>query len=68
METDSNHYQILRDSVAGQRAVDEQTFASLTILAERLQRLKKRGKSFSDVTFSPEVRKLAREKSLVAVC
>ena len=46
IEVDSNYCQIVRDSLAGERAIDEQTFASLAILNERLERLKKFGKNF----------------------
>jgi len=67
IEVDSNHCQIVRDSLAGERTVDEETFASLTILTERLERLKKLDKIFSDVTFSSAVKKLARQKNAVAV-
>ena len=67
IEVDSNHCQIVRDSLAGERMVDEETFASLTILTERLERLKKLDKIFSSVTFSSAVKKLARQKNAVAV-
>ena len=42
---DSNNCQIVTDSINGQRETDEQTFASLAILTERLERLKKHGKT-----------------------
>ncbi len=67
IEVDSNHCQIVEKSLTGERAVDEQTFASLTILAERLQRLKNLDKIFSSVTFSPDVRELKAGKNAVAV-
>ena len=67
IELDSNHCQTVRDSIAGKRTVDEQTFASLTILTERLERLKKLDNVFGNVVFSPVVKKLARQKNAVAV-
>jgi hypothetical protein len=67
IKTDSNHCQIVEKSLTGDRAVDEQTFSSLTILAERLERLKNMDDIFSGVTFSPEVRELKARKSAVAV-
>ena len=67
IEVDSNCCQIVRDSLVGKRAVDEQTFASLAILTERLERLKKLGKNFSSIAFSSAVKKLTRQKSTVAV-
>ncbi len=66
-EADSNHCQIVRDSLAGERAVDEQTFVSLTVLAERLERLKKLDKVFNNVAFSAAVKKLTKQRNAVAV-
>jgi len=67
VEVDANHYQIVKDSLAGKRAVDEQTFASMTILNERLQRLKNLDKSFNNVTLSPAAKKLKSQGNMVAV-
>jgi len=65
--TDSNHCQIVKESIAGNRAVDEKTFASLAVLSERLGRLKKKDSLFEAVTFSPDVRKLTRQTKPIAV-
>jgi len=65
--TDSNHWQIVRNSLSGERAVDEQTYASLAILAERLERLKDLDSIFSKVTLSSAVKKLLRQKNAIAV-
>jgi len=67
IEGDSNHCQIVEKSLVGKRAVDEQTFASLAILTERLERLKNLDKIFSDVEFSSAVQKLKGQKNAVAV-
>jgi len=67
IETDSNHCRIVAESLAGERDVDEQTLASLAILTEKLERLKKRDKSFSRITFSPAVKKLKSQKNTVAI-
>ena len=75
---DFNHCRIVKRSLAGERAVDEQTFASVTILAERLERLRRRGENFGNVAFSPAVstlrstlrstsEKLAKQKNAVVV-
>jgi hypothetical protein len=68
MRTETNHFQVVKDSISGERGVDEQTLASLTILAERLERLKKLDNAFSDIAFSPAVKKLAKRANTVAVC
>lgn len=65
---DSNHCQIVEKSVSGERVVDEQTFASVEILAERLERLKKVDKLFAHVEFSPYAKKLLKQEKPVAVC
>ena len=65
--TDSSHCQILERSITGERTVDEQTFASLAILTERLERLKKHGKGFSSISFSSAVKKLAKQKNAIAI-
>ncbi len=67
IEMSSSHCQIVRNSLSGKRAVDEQTFASLAILTERVERLKKVDKIFSNVAFSSVVKKLKGQKNAVAV-
>jgi hypothetical protein len=68
MKMESEHFKIVKDSVAGEREIDEQTFASLTILAERLERLKKLDDAFCDIRFSPAVKKLAKQANTLAAC
>jgi len=65
--TDSNHCRIVTESLAGKREVNEQTFASLAILDERLEHLRKIDESFSGVTFSPDAAKLLSQKNAVTV-
>ena len=65
---DSEHVQILGQSLRGERVVDEQTFASLEVLAERLERLKKADRVFGKISFSPAVKKLRSQQHIVAVC
>ncbi len=67
IEGESNHCQIVGMSLAGERTVDEQTFASLAVLGERLERLKDFDKAFEGVTFSPDVSELKAAKNAVAV-
>jgi len=67
IEIDSNHCRIVARSLAGKREVDEQTFTSLAVLGERLERLKGRNKAFSGVEFSAAVEKLQTSKTAVAV-
>jgi hypothetical protein len=66
-ERDWNHCQIVSESLAGKRAVDEQTLASLAVLGERLEELKEVRGAFSKVEFSPDVRRLKAQRSEVFV-
>jgi hypothetical protein len=65
--TDSNHCRVVAGSLIGEREVDERTFASLTILSERLERLKKVDETFSGIEFSPDVAELQSHKNTVAI-
>jgi len=65
--TESNHCRIVAGSLVGEREVNERTFSSLSILRERLERLKKIDGTFSGIEFSPEVEKLQNQKNKVAV-
>ena len=65
--TDSNHCRIVAGSLVGEREVDERTVASLAIIGERLERLKKIDETFSGIEFSPAVEKLQRQKNTIAI-
>ena len=65
--TDSNHCRIVAGSLVGEREVDERTFASLPILSERLERLKKIDETFSGIEFSSAVGELQSQKNSIAV-
>ena len=65
--TDSNHCRIVAESLAGESPVDEQTLASLAILDDRLERLKKLDEAFSGVMFSRTVEQLRGQSSTIAV-
>ena len=62
-----NYCEIVKKSLSGEKPVGEETFVSLTVLAERLERLKKLGKRFSKVSFSSEIRELAAQESPLAI-
>ncbi len=67
IRTDSNHCRIVAGSLVGEREVDERTFSSLSILRERLERLKTIDGTFSGIEFSPAVEELQEQKSKVTV-
>lgn len=66
-QRDLNHYEVVRASLAGERAIDTQTYASIAVLEERIKRLRKCDKTFTMVAFSPAVRQLAMQENKVAV-
>jgi len=61
------HCQIVGESLMGERPVDEQTGASMAILADRLERLKQSSSLFAGVTFSPYVQRMKRRADAVVV-
>ena len=64
---DSNHCEVVEKSITGERSVDEQTFASLEILGERLEHLRDLDPVFSCVTFSREVMELQAQHNTLPV-
>jgi hypothetical protein len=67
IEGDWNHCQIVERSLCGKREADEQTFASLAVLSERLERLKAVDSTFCGVEFSPDVEQLKEQQNTIAV-
>ncbi len=65
--TDSNHCRIVAESLSGRRKTDEKTLASLAVLDERLQKLKKLGGAFSDLAFSEDVENVRRAGYAVSI-
>ena len=60
-------YAMLRQSLAGDRPVDERTQRSITMLAERLESLKRQHSVFSMVGFSPDMEQLAQQSTAAVV-
>jgi len=59
--TRMENLRIVNESLAGTRAVDEQTCVSVAILADRLERLRQSSNLFAEIGFSPHVTKLQRQ-------
>ena len=64
---DSNHCRVVTESLTGARGVDEHTFASLEILHERLERVRKLDDAFAGISFSDEVKMLQSNSKAVTV-
>ena len=67
LEMYPDHCEVVKDSLDGIRTVNEQTFASLEVLNDRLERVKKLGGMFADVAFSPAAENLRKQSSRLAV-
>jgi predicted GTPase len=67
MEAASSCCRIVSESLTGEREVDERTFASIAILTERLERLKRFGGLFAGVDFSTNVKRLKSRADAVPV-
>ena len=62
-----SHCGIVGKSLSGERPVDERTYASVAVLAERLERLKHSGALFAGVEFSPAAEALRRHTPALTV-
>jgi hypothetical protein len=67
IEMYQDHCEVIKDSLSGKRTIDEQTLASVAVLDERLQQVKKLGGRFSSIRFSPAVEQIQTCPSKVAV-
>jgi ABC-type transporter Mla MlaB component len=68
MDLYQDHCEVVKASLSGARTVDEQTSASVAVLNDRLERVKKLGSKFTRIEFSPAVRQLKNHSSrIVAV-
>lgn len=61
-----DYVKTVQDSISGVRPVDEETYSSVTVLAERLENLKRASSLFAGVTFSNDVAKLSGCKMMSA--
>jgi len=62
-----SYCRIVGESLAGERPVDEQTYTSVEVLAERLERLKQNSNLFAGVAFSPYAQKLRQRAEAAAL-
>ena len=62
---ESNYCRIVNESLSGERDVDENTFAALAVLSDRLERLRKIDVALTGVEFSPYVDSLVNQKKTV---
>ena len=51
--------QVVMASLCGKRTIDEKTHSAISVLAERLEALKKTSHVFSDIAFSAHIEQMA---------
>ena len=64
---ETNHYKVVRDTLDGVRAVDEQTFTSVGSLSDRLSQLKAENSAFAGIEFSDDIQALTSQEMALAV-
>jgi len=64
---DSDHYQVVAESLGGQREVDDHTFDSLAVLSERLEHLRNLDEAFAGIGFSPDIEQLQSQRRTAPV-
>ena len=67
MTIETDHCEIVADSLLGNRTADEKTFASIAVLGDRLEQLRKSHRAFVDVDFSPPVQALSEQEMMLAL-
>jgi len=67
LELYPDHCEVIKDNLNRIRTIDEQTFVSLEVLNDRLERVKKLGGRFAEVAFSPAVEHLKKQAGKLAV-
>ncbi len=67
-EKQRDHFKIINASLAGSSPLDEETFSSVAVLSERLDKLKRSSDQFKDITFSDQLEELAECEMISAIC
>ena len=67
MYKDIDHCKVVMESLSGQRPSDEQTFASIDTLSERLHTIHNMHRRLVDVEFSPQVQALIEQETILAI-
>ena len=64
---ESNYYNVLSQTIRGERICDRHSCAAAFVLSERLERLKALSDKFASIELSPAVKKLLVNDCKVAV-
>ncbi len=67
LKTKRSHFEVIKECLAGNRPIDEETFSSIAVLARRLDGLKKNNALFDDIEFSEQAEELALCEMISAI-
>jgi len=62
-----DNLKVVAESLEGKRNVDEDTFASVAILSDKLERLRKISEKYCAVEFSPYVKNIMAKEKVMAI-
>ena len=66
-EGDIDHIGVVKGSLANDRAIDEKTLWSISVLSQRLKKLKESNPIFAEIGFSDNVNRLMSKQVASAV-
>jgi hypothetical protein len=67
VQMESDHWRVLKEALSSDCPIDEQTLASLSILTEQMERVRRSHPLLAAVGFSPSVKELSRRAGVVPV-
>ena len=67
IKTETEHFEIVAESLSGHRTTDDQTFSSIAVLSDRLEQLKETNQAFAGIDFSPQVQALSEHEMALAL-
>lgn len=66
-KTDLNHCRTVKEVLTGRRSIDEKALLSMEILKDRLDRIQRLDKRFSQIAFSPMAESLSARATMCTV-
>jgi hypothetical protein len=67
VQMESDHWRVVKDALSRDCPIDERTLTSLSILGERVERVRRLHPALAAVQFSPHVKELSRRAGAVPV-
>ena len=67
LATECDNFMNITDCLSGSKPIDEIALSSVSVLAERLEMLKRSSSLFDNITFSPHVNELVMHDAVSAL-